>query len=120
MTMLFYWFALSSIPGVVALVLVAWAVLILLAGHTAPDLAQSDNPTRGFDRTDARYWKFGFYRNPQDSALYVPKHNPTLIGINIGQPEGRRLAVSILLGIALLMAFVWAVPVYFLLLLLQR
>ena len=90
--------------GLVVLALVVYAILVLLVGRTAPDLThsyQSGQPV--LDRTDARYWKSGFYRNPQDPALFVPKRNPNLgITVNIGHPKGRLVAASLLLGPALL------------------
>ena len=120
MAMLVFWLA-FAIPGVIALVLVVWAVLVLLEGHrhTTLDFSQSDNLAQTeIGRLDARFWKLGFYVNPLDSALYVPKRNPAQgWSINIGQPKGRSLAVGILLGIALLIALVGALPLYFVLLL---
>ena len=62
------WFALVFL-GIVALALVVSALLILLGGRTAPDPAHWDMPGQtGFDRTDARYWKLGFYMNPPASS----------------------------------------------------
>ncbi|HET8854248.1 MAG TPA: hypothetical protein VFN02_17150 [Ktedonobacteraceae bacterium] len=91
--------------GPVALALVVYAILVLLVGRTALDLAYGDQPGQPvLDRTDARYWKLGFYLNPQDSALFVPKRDPTLgTTINIGHRKGRLVAASILLGVALLL-----------------
>ena len=105
------WFALVFL-GIVALALVVSALLILLGGRTAPDPAHWDMPGQtGFDRTDARYWKLGFYMNPQDPGLLVPKRNP-ISGwtFNIGHPKGRLVAASLLLGVALLMVLAGAVP----------
>jgi uncharacterized membrane protein len=97
------WFVLVLL-GMVVLALVVYALLILLGGRTAADPVYWDMPGQtGLDRTDARYWKLGFYMNPQDPALFVPKRNPNLGGtINIGHPKGRLVAASILLGVALL------------------
>ena len=100
----FTWFLLVLL-GPVALALVVYAILVLRVGRSAIDLAhwdQSGQPV--LDRTDAHYWKLGFYLNPQDSALFVPKRNPTLgTTINIGHRKGRLVAASILLGVALLL-----------------
>src|SRR5713226_5177903 len=99
----FTWFMLAFL-GLVVLALVVYAILILLVGRTVLDLAhwdQSGQPV--LDRTDARNWKLGFYLNPQDPALFVPKLNPnTGTTINIGHPRGRLVAASLLLGVALL------------------
>lgn len=101
--------------GPVALALVVWAILVLLAGRSAPDRADFAPPDQpGFDRRDLRYWKLGFYRNPQDSALWVAKRNPSLgTTLNIGHLKGRLVAAGILLGVALL---IWGPPLLALLL----
>ncbi len=107
----FIWF-LSAFLGLVVLALVVYAILVLLVGRTALDLAhwdQSGQPV--LDRTDARYWKLGFYMNPQDPALFVPKRNPNFgTTINIGHPKGRLVAASLLLGVALLIVLSGALP----------
>ena len=98
----FIWFMLAFL-GLVVLALVVYAIL---------DLAywdQSGQPV--LDRTDARNWKLGFYLNPQDPALFVPKRNPnTGTTINIGHPRGRLVAASLLLGVALLIALTGMLP----------
>src|SRR6266567_3728024 len=99
----FIW-VLLAILGLVVLALVVYAILVLLVGRTARDLAdfdQSGQPV--LDRTDARYWKLGFYLNQEDPALFVPKRNPNFgTTINIGHPKGRLVAASLLLGAALI------------------
>jgi uncharacterized membrane protein len=98
--------------GPVALALVVYAILVLLAGRTALDLAYWDQPGQPeLDRTDAHYWKLGFYLNSQDTALFVPKRNPRLgTTINIGHSKGRLVAASILLGSALLIVLAGGLP----------
>ncbi len=110
MTSFFTWFV-PVLLGIVALALV-YALLILLGGPTPPDPAHWDMPIQtGFDRTDARYWELGFYMNPQDPGLFVPKRNPNSgWTFNIGHPKGRFVAASFLLGVALLMVLGGVVP----------
>ena len=105
------WFV-WAILGLVVLVLVVYAILVLLVGRTALDRAHRDQPGQPvLDRTDARYWKLGFYLNPQDPALIVPKRNPNFgTTINIGHSKGRLVATSLLLGTALLMVLAGALP----------
>ena len=105
------WFVLAFL-GVVVLALVVYAILVLLVGRTALDLAHWDQPGQPvLDRTDARYWKLGFYLNPQDPALIVPKRNPNFgTTINIGHPKGRLVAASLLLGVALLIVLTGGLP----------
>jgi len=105
------WIVLAFL-GLVVLALVVYAFLILLAGRTAPNLAYWDLSGQSvFDRTDARYWKLGFYLNPQDPALFVPKRDPNYGStINIGHPKGRLVAASILLGVALLIVLAGWLP----------
>ena len=107
----FIWF-ISVFLGLVVLALVVYAILVLLVGRSALDLTDFDQSGQlVLDRTDVRYWKLGFYLNPQDSALFVPKRNPNLgTTINIGHPKGRLVAASILLGAALLIVLAGALP----------
>jgi uncharacterized membrane protein len=90
------WFVLAFL-GLVVLALVVYAIVVLVVGRTALDLAhwdQSGQPV--LDRTDACYWKLGFYLNPQDSALIVPKRNPNFgTTINIGHPKGWLVAACL-------------------------
>ena len=99
----FTWFVLAFL-GLVVLALVVYAILVLLVGRTALDLAYWDQPGQPvLERTDAPYWKLGFYLHPQDPALFVPKRNPNFgTTINIGHPKGRLVAASLLLGTALI------------------
>ena len=101
-----------ALLALVALALVVYAILIWLAGRTAPGLAYRDLSGQPvLDRTDARYWKLGFYLNPQDPALFVPKRDPNLgTTINIGHPKGRLVAASILLGVALFIVLAGWLP----------
>jgi uncharacterized membrane protein len=94
----------SAFLGLVVVLLVVYAILILVVGRGALGLAHWDQSGQSvLDRTDARYWKLGFYLNPQDPGLFVPKRNPAFgTTINIGHPKGRLVAASILLGVALL------------------
>src|SRR5438128_9061113 len=107
----FTWFVLAFL-GLVVLALVVYAILVLLVGRTALDLADWDQPDQPvLDRTDARYWKLGFYLNPQDPALFVPKRNPNSgTTINIGHPKGRLVAASFLLVAALLIVLTGVLP----------
>ena len=105
------WFV-DALLSPVVLALVVYAILVLSVGRSALDLAdfdQSGQPV--LDRRDARYWKLGFYLNPQDPALIVPKRNPKFgTTINIGHPKGRLVAASLLLGVALLIILAGALP----------
>jgi len=105
------WFVLVFL-GLVVLALVVYAMLVLLVGRSALDLAHWDKSGQPvLDRRDARYWKLGFYMNPQDPALMVPKRNPNLgTTVNIGHPRGRLVAASLLLGAALLIVLAGALP----------
>lgn len=107
----FTWFVLVFL-GLVVLALVVYAIRVLLVGRTARDLVHWDQPVQPvLDRTDVRYWKLGFYLNPQDPTLFVPKRNPNLgTTINIGHPKGRLVAASLLLGVALLIVLAGALP----------
>src|SRR6266852_152702 len=52
--------------SLVAPALVVYATRVLLAGRLTPDLTGFDQPDQPvLDRTDTRYWKLGFYLNPQ-------------------------------------------------------
>ncbi len=108
---LFTWSLLAFLSPVI-LTLVVYAILVLLVGRTALDLAHGDQPGQPeLGRMDARYWKLGFYLNPQDPALFVPKRNPALgTTINIGHAKGRLVAASILLGTALLFVLIGVLP----------
>ncbi len=87
--------------------LILGIVFLALVGLAIGVLVRPTIPPQGFDRSDARYWKLGFYSNPADPGLFVPKRNPALGGaINIGHPRGRLIAVGMLLGIALFILLV--------------
>lgn len=57
-----------------------------------------------------RYWKYGFYVNPEDGRLWVPRpQNPRSRTINIGHPNGIRAFALFLLALTLLPTVILAV-----------
>lgn len=52
---------------------------------------------------ERRHWKYGFYVNPEDGRLWVPRpQNPRSRTINIGHPNGIRAFALFVGGLTLL------------------
>lgn len=98
------------LPGiilvVVAVALVSVFVLALRARHV---ITASGFPVGApIDRQDRRYWKNGFYVNPQDPGLWVTR--PLGQTLNLGHPQGVLVLGALLAGILLLLCVVTLVP----------
>lgn len=95
-------------PAVIMIVVVSFTVAVVIA--MAWSKLNATGAERGVavdaagapigDRTDDRYWKWGFYVNPSDSALMVEKRYGLGYTFNMGHPKVC-LILAVILGIAL-------------------
>ena len=81
--------------------------------ETQPDA--SSNYKDGDIYEQESLWKWGFYNNPDDPRLFVPKRVASLgMTVNIGRPIGKKImiGISVLIIGVLLLVFVGAVTDY--------
>lgn len=83
--------------------------LLLIATRARRSVTESSFLSSGVYR-GRRYWKYGFYVNPEDGRLWVPRpQNPRSRTINIGHPNGIRAFALFVGGLTLLPTVILAV-----------
>lgn len=95
-------------PAVIMVVVVSFALAVVIVmawskmNVTRAERGVAIDPTGApiGDRTDDRYWKWGFYVNPSDPALMVQKRYGLGYTFNMGHPAAW-LILAIILGVAL-------------------
>lgn len=89
--------------GILVIVAVLLGSVFLLAIRARQIILESGFPAGApIDRQDRRYWRNGFYANPQDPALWVTR--PLGQTINVGHPKGMLVLGAILAGVLLIVA----------------
>ena len=62
------------------------------------------------ERPEKRYWKYGFYVNPEDPRLWVPRPSrPQSRTVNLGHPRGMTVLAAMLFGPLLFTLLILAV-----------
>lgn len=95
---------LLPIAIIVPVDVIVLGTLLLLATRARRSVMESSFlPGAYGDRPDKRYWKYGFYVNPDDSRLWVPRpQRQQSKTINIGHPNGIRAFALFVLALILL------------------
>ncbi|MGH9414997.1 MAG: DUF5808 domain-containing protein [Terriglobales bacterium] len=89
-------------PWLAALVPLIVAAIGIAAWRATPPRTPATElaPAQTVDRDNGNYWYFGFYRNPNDPAILVPKRYGLGYTFNLGNTGGRWLGTATVVLIA--------------------
>jgi len=83
--------------------------IALVFGYRKQTTQLLTNAQKVFYENEDQYWKYGVYINPNDSRLFVPSRMNMNLGVNLGKPAGKILAIvtaiALFIGLGVLLMF---------------